>query len=72
MEQRFLENMADILEVDASELSLDTDFREPRFDWDSLKGYAVLVMIEEEFGKELELDQFIEAGTIGDLLRHVN
>jgi len=68
MKEKFIEDMADILEVEANELTVDTDFREKRFDFNSLKGYAMIVMMEEEFGKEVEVDDFIAAVTVGDLI----
>jgi acyl carrier protein len=68
MEQQLLNNMAEILEVDADDLALQTDFRDKRFTWDSLKGYAVLVMLEEEFDTRITVDAFLSAKTIQDLL----
>ncbi|MDF2657017.1 MAG: hypothetical protein K0R19_3491 [Bacillota bacterium] len=68
MEQRLLENMAEILEVEAEELTLDTEFRDDRFCWDSLKGYAVLVMLEEEFDAQVTVNDFLKASRIQDLL----
>jgi len=68
MEQRLLENMAEILEVDVKELTLKTAFRDERFQWDSLKGYALLIMLEEEFNARITIAEFLEAETIGDLL----
>jgi len=68
MEQRLLENMAEILEVEPEELTLQTVFRDDRFAWDSLKGYAVLVMLEEEFNAHVSVEDFLAAKTIQDLL----
>lgn len=68
MEQRLLENMAEILEIESEELTLQTEFRDDRFSWDSLKGYAVLVMLEEEFNTKVTVDEFLGAATIQDLL----
>lgn len=61
-------NLADVLEVEPEELSLDVLFKDPKYDWDSLKGYAILVMIEEEFGVNVSVEKFIEAQTIKDLV----
>jgi acyl carrier protein len=72
MEQKLIEEMADILEVDASELTLDTVFKAPEYDWDSLKGYAIIVMVEDEFGKEISVDDFIEIKTIKELQTLIN
>lgn len=68
MEQQLLENMAEILEVDPDKLTLQTVFRDDQFAWDSLKGYAVLVMLEEEFNVRVSVDDFLGAKTIQDLL----
>ena len=68
MEKELIAEIADILEVDPEELSLETDFREDRFDFDSLKGYAMIVMIEDLFDTTISVDDFIASKTIGSLL----
>jgi len=68
MEEKLLEELADILEAEPGELDLDTEFKVDRFDWDSLKGYAMLVMMEDEFGVEVSVDDFIASKTPRDLL----
>jgi acyl carrier protein len=72
MEEKLLESMADILETDADALTLDTEFRADDFDWDSLKGYAILVMIEDDFGKSISVDDFVAAKTLRDLLSRID
>jgi acyl carrier protein len=72
MEEKLLENMADVLETEPDELSLDTEFKVDEYDWDSLKGYAILVMLEEEFGVQMSVDDFIKAQTIRDLFGYVS
>lgn len=71
MEEKLIEYIAEILEVEEEELSLETAFKVDEYDWDSLKGYAMLVMLEEEFGVELSVDDFIEASTIQDLFDYI-
>jgi acyl carrier protein len=71
MEQQLLDIMADVLEVETNEISLDTDFRDDKFDFDSLKGYAILVMIEDDMGVQVSVDDFIASKTIGELLEKV-
>lgn len=68
MRDRLIAELAEILETDAAELSEETEFKQDRFDWDSLKGYAILLMIEEEFGRVISVDDFIGAKTVGDLM----
>ncbi|MDR3305029.1 MAG: acyl carrier protein [Clostridiales Family XIII bacterium] len=67
MEQKLVEGIADVLEVETGDLSLDTDFREDKFEFDSLKGYAILVTIEDDFGYKMSVDDFIASKTIRDL-----
>ncbi|MBN7774064.1 acyl carrier protein [Clostridium aminobutyricum] len=71
MDGKLIEHMAEILEVEQEELLLDTAFKADKYDWDSLKGYAMLVMLEEEFGIEMPVDDFIEAKTIRDLFDYI-
>lgn len=67
--EKFIELMAEIMEVDAEGLSPETDFREA-CDFDSLKGFSMICMIEEEYAKTVTVDQFLEARTIGALFEH--
>lgn len=71
MEKKLLEELADILEAEADALTLDTPFKVDTFDWDSLKGYAILIMLEDEFGTSIGVDAFIAAQTPRDLLAHI-
>lgn len=64
--EKFLELMAEILEVDAADLSEKTDFRN-ECDFDSLKGFSMICMIEDEYGKTVSVDTFLKCRTIGDL-----
>lgn len=62
----FLELMAEIMEVDADSISAETEFREA-CDFDSLMGFSMICMIEEEYGAVVAVDQFRASKTIGDL-----
>lgn len=63
----FMELMAEILEADASDLALSTDFRTDVPDWDSMRGFAILCMLEDEYEVRMEVPEFLECRTIGDL-----
>lgn len=65
----FLELVAEILEVDASTLSGATDFRSDVPDWDSMRGFSILCMIEDEYGVRMEVPEFLECVTIDQLYR---
>ncbi|MDR0596834.1 MAG: acyl carrier protein [Clostridiales Family XIII bacterium] len=68
MKEKLIAELAEILETEQSELNTDTMFKVDEFEWDSLKGFAILIMIEETFGVEVSVDDFIEAKTVGDLI----
>lgn len=70
-EKVFLNNMADILEVDSNELSLDTNFREDIPFWNSLKGFAMIVMMEEEFNTVVSVEAFLQAKVLHDLYQMI-
>jgi len=72
MEEKLKNELADILETESKELDLDTEFKVDRFEWDSLKGYAILVMLEDEFGVQVSVDDFIAAKTVRDLLTFIS
>lgn len=62
----FIEKMAEIMEVDASTITGETEFRKA-CDFDSLKGFSVLCMLEEDYGKEVTPKDFLGYKTIDDL-----
>jgi len=63
--------MADILEVPLAELSLATAFRQDIPYWDSLKGFATIVMLQEDYEVAVEVYDFLLCHTIGDLFAKV-
>ena len=67
----FLEKIAEILEVSNSDVSMDTDFRLDIDDWDSMKGFSILVMLEDDYQVLMEVDDFLVCRTIGDLYARI-
>ena len=63
----FLEFIAEILEVEVNEISMKTDFRNDIEDWDSMKGFAIICMLEDEYGIQLDVPTFLKCSTISDL-----
>lgn len=68
-EMEFVEKISEVLEVDPSEITMETDFRNEVPFWDSLKGFGIIVLIEEDYGKRLTVEEFLEQKTIGDLYK---
>lgn len=62
--KKFLDEVAEILEVDA--VSVDFKFREVP-DWDSMKGFSLLVLLENDYGKVMSVDEFLACETVGEL-----
>lgn len=67
--EQFLENAADIFEVEASDISMDTVFRDEIEDWSSLMGFSLIVMMEEDYGVKVSVNEFLECKTVGDLYK---
>jgi len=63
----FLSHIAEILEVSADRVDLATDFRRDLPDWDSMKGFAIIVMLADDYGLTVEIPDFLNCRTIGDL-----
>lgn len=62
----FLPKVAEILEVES--VTPDFKFREIE-EWDSLKGFSLIVLMEQDYGKEMSVEQFLACETVGDLAR---
>jgi len=66
-QNEFLEKVADILECEPDKISLETDFREDIEDWDSLKGFSLLILFEEEYDRKMKVEEFLKCKTIKNL-----
>lgn len=72
--ETFMKKVAEILELEPSDLAPETDFREASEEWSSLMGFALLVFLEDECNAKIDVSDFEEEKlkTIGDLLRVSN
>lgn len=68
---QFLEKMADILEVEATDLQPDTNFRDLPT-WDSLAQLSFLALAQDDYSKNLTSDNLKAANTFEDLFNLVN
>lgn len=66
MEQKFLDLLKEILEIEDRELSMTDNFREYP-EWDSLAYLSVIAMLDEEYGIQIEGPEFKKLKTVGDL-----
>jgi len=63
----FVKKIAEILEVDESELAAESVFRSATPYWSSLMGFGILVMLEEDYEYKMSVDDFLKTKTIGEL-----
>jgi acyl carrier protein len=71
MENKVLEIVSNILQVDISSISLDTSM-DNTTKWDSLKQMQIVIAIEEEFEVQISDDDLIEANSIHKLVSSIN
>ena len=67
--EKFLELVAEIFEVEPEDITMDTVFREEIEDFSSLMGFSLIVMMEDEYGVKVSVEEFLKCKTIGDLYR---
>ena len=70
MEEIFLQNFKNTLEIEDKEIELTDNFREYE-EWDSLNQLSLIAMLDEEYGIQIETDDFSKLTTVGDLLDEV-
>ena len=71
MEQKFLENLKDALEIEDREISMNDEFRAYE-EWDSLAYLSVIAMLDDEYDIQIENSAFQQLKTVGDLYAAVN
>jgi acyl carrier protein len=64
--EEFLSKVAEILEIPSATPELD--FRTVD-EWDSLKGFMLLVMLENDYGRPMTVERFLQTNTVGELAR---
>ena len=71
MKDAFLSALADALEIEDREIELEDTFRDYP-EWDSLTQLTLIAMLDEEYGVEIEMEDFSNLVTVGDLLDEVS
>lgn len=66
---KFLEFVADIMEVDVSELSMDSPYKEGK--WDSLMMLTLVMELEAEYGVSIQMEAIGNVKTMADLYKLV-
>ena len=70
MEEKFIELIKDVLEIEDREINMNDNFREYE-EWSSLAYLSVIAMLDEEYDCQIEEADFLKLQTIGDLYNAV-
>lgn len=69
MEQKFLEFVAEVLDTDVSELSMDSSYANG--DWDSLKHLRLMVEICDEYDVDIPSEKLGSIKTLRDFYGYI-
>ena len=64
--KEFLPKVAEILDV--ASVTPDFKFRSIE-EWDSMKGFSIIVLMEQDYGKEMSVSEFLNCETVLDLAK---
>jgi len=70
MNEKFISNLAEALEIESSEISPEDNFRDYE-SYSSLTELSVFAMLDSEFGIEIEMKEFVQYITVDDLMKLV-
>lgn len=70
MEEKFLQQLKETLEVKDRELQLADNFRQYE-EWDSLNLLSVIALIDEEYGVVIDGNDFAKLNTVADLVDEI-
>ena len=70
MEEKFIEQLKEILEMENGHIQLNDHFRGYE-NWDSLAALSVIAMMDDEFGVVINAEDFRKLITVSDLIEAV-
>ncbi len=70
MEEKVIDALKEAMDNEDLEISLSDNFREYE-DWDSLAYLSMIAALDEEFGVEIEDEEFEQLTTVEDLVNAV-
>lgn len=71
MKEEFLANLTDALEIEDREIKLEDEFRDYP-EWDSLAQLTLIAVLDDEYGVQIEMDDFNGMRTVGELMEGVS
>ncbi len=69
--EEFIELVAEVFEVEPEEVSADSVFRTELPDFSSMVGFSLIVMMEDEYGVRVSVEDFLKCQTVADLYAQV-
>lgn len=66
---KFIELVAEVFEVEPEKITMDTVLRKEIEGFSSLVGFSLIVMMEDEYGVKVSVDEFLRCKTVGDLYK---
>ena len=68
--KKFIEKFAEAIDIEANELTADTEFR-TLDEWDSVAYISVIAMMDEEYDIQIEMAQFKQLKTLGAIAEYI-
>lgn len=68
--KKFIEKFAEAIDVDANELTVETEFRNLD-EWDSVAYISVIAMMDEEYDIQIEMPTFKTLKTVGAIAEYI-
>ena len=68
--QEFIEKFAEAIDVEATELTVDTEFRNLD-EWDSVAYISLIAMMDEEYDIQIEMSTFKTLKTLGAIIEYI-
>ena len=68
--QNFIEKFAEAIDVDANELTAETEFRNLD-EWNSVAYISVIAMMDEEYDIQIEMPTFKTLKTVGAIAEYI-
>ena len=63
----FIKILSEIYEVEPDGIVANTDFRNEIDGFNSLIGFSIMIMMEDEYNARVSVEEFLECKTVGDL-----
>lgn len=68
--QKFIDLFAEALDIEASDLTVDTEFRTLP-EWDSMAYLSIIAMLDEEYEIQIENAEFKTLKTLSDIINYI-